>query len=195
MDGTSKVFTQLDNKYLDQWSTTWKLEKNYTPFTKRDTNYRGISLLYCAFKIISNILFCRLLQIVECEIDHYQCGFRQGRATTEQIFSRRTILEKGRKYNVLTHHQFVNFKSAYDNIKWKELYRALCELNVPPKLIGLVKLTMGSVEYRCGLEQVSTDVSICRWHQYCWPIKTGNGWGVPCSGGCSEMHSPNCEQS
>jgi sorting nexin-29 len=57
------------------------------------SNYRRISLLCIAYKIFSNILFNRLSPCVEGIIGDYQCGFRQGRSTYDQIFTIRQILE------------------------------------------------------------------------------------------------------
>ena len=67
-------------------------------------NYRGISLLCIAYKVFSNILFKLLSPIVDNQIGDYQCGFRKGRSTVDQIFTLRQILEKCREYGVETHH-------------------------------------------------------------------------------------------
>jgi hypothetical protein len=54
-------------------------------------NYRGISLLSNAYKILSNILLTRLnLYINEVIVDH-QCGFRRNRSIMYQIFYIRQI--------------------------------------------------------------------------------------------------------
>ena len=57
-------------------------------------NYRGISLLCIAYKVFSNILLKLLSSIVDNQIGDYQCGFREGRSTIDQIFTLRQILEK-----------------------------------------------------------------------------------------------------
>jgi hypothetical protein len=49
-------------------------------------NYRGISLLSTAYKILSNILLARLTPYVNDIIGDHQCGFRCNRSTTDQIF-------------------------------------------------------------------------------------------------------------
>jgi hypothetical protein len=57
-------------------------------------NYRGISLLSTAYKILSNILLVRLTPYVSEIIGNNQCGFRRNRSTTDQIFYIWQILEK-----------------------------------------------------------------------------------------------------
>ena len=60
-------------------------------------NYRRISSLCIAYKIFSNILFKYLSPIVDNQIRDYQCGFRKGRSTVDQIFTLRQILEECRE--------------------------------------------------------------------------------------------------
>jgi hypothetical protein len=57
-------------------------------------NYRGISLLLTAYKILSNILLARLTPCVNETTGDHQCGFRRNRSTTDKIFCIRQILEK-----------------------------------------------------------------------------------------------------
>jgi hypothetical protein len=49
-------------------------------------NYRGISLLSTAYKMLSNILLARLMPYVIEVIGDPQHGFHHNRATTDQIF-------------------------------------------------------------------------------------------------------------
>ena len=70
-----------------------------------------------AYKVLSRILFFRLRPLTESFVGEYQAGFRQGRSTTDQIFTLRQILDKFREYNLPTHHLFVNFRAAYDSVK------------------------------------------------------------------------------
>jgi len=57
-------------------------------------NYRGISLLPTTYKILSNILFSRLIPYVKEIIGDHQCDFRRNRSTIDHIFCIRQILEK-----------------------------------------------------------------------------------------------------
>jgi sorting nexin-29 len=57
-------------------------------------NYRGISLLNIAYKIIAAVINKRLNQYAEDLIGESQNGFRNNRATTDNIFVMRRIFEK-----------------------------------------------------------------------------------------------------
>ena len=78
------------------------------------SNYRGISLLTIVYRILSSVLCERLKPFVNKLIGSYQCGFRPGKSTIDQIFTLRQILEKTRDKQINTFHLFVDFKSAFD---------------------------------------------------------------------------------
>ncbi|XP_055525883.1 uncharacterized protein LOC129718811 [Wyeomyia smithii] len=105
-------------------------------------NYRGITLLNSAYKVLSRILFFRLRPLTESFVGEYQAGFRQGRSTTDQIFTLRQILDKFREYNLTTHHMFVDFRAAYDSVKRNELWQIILEHGFPTKLIKLSRMTL-----------------------------------------------------
>jgi sorting nexin-29 len=98
-------------------------------------NYRPITLLNVAYKIFSNTLYKRLLPYVDSKTGIYQCGFQQGKATTEQMFTLRQILQKCREYIIRTHYLSIDFKTGYDSIIRQQLYEAMKKLEIPSKLI------------------------------------------------------------
>src|ERR1700761_1702839 len=69
----------------------------------------------------------------------YQCGFRNGRSTTDQLFIIRQIMEKAWEHNISIHHLFVDFKQAYDSIIRNVLFGIMEEFGIPSKLIRLTK--------------------------------------------------------
>jgi hypothetical protein len=106
-------------------------------------NYRGISLLSTAYKILSNILLARLTPYVNEIIgEDHQCGFRRSSSTMEQIFYIRQILEKKWEYNGTVHQLFIDFKKAYDSIKGEVLYNIPLEFWIPEKLVRLIKMCL-----------------------------------------------------
>jgi hypothetical protein len=122
----------------------WK-ESIIIPLHKRGdktdcNNYRGISLLSTAYKILSDILLARLTPYVSEVIGDHQCGFRHSRSATDQILYIRQILEKKWEYNGTVHQLFIDFKKAYDSVKREVLYNILLEFGVPKKTVGLIKM-------------------------------------------------------
>jgi hypothetical protein len=57
-------------------------------------NYRGVSLLSTAYRILSKILLAWLTPYVNEVTGDHQWGFRHNKSTTNQIFYIRQILEK-----------------------------------------------------------------------------------------------------
>lgn len=113
-------------------------------------NYRGISLLNVAYKILSSILCERLKPFVNELIGPYQCGFRPGKSTLDQMFTLRQILEKTQEFQIDTHHLFIDFKVAYDSVDREQLYRAMSHLGIPAKLVRLCRMTME--KSRCSVK-------------------------------------------
>lgn len=112
-------------------------------------NYRGITLLNLGYKIFSNILFDRIIPIIQRETGPCQCEFLPGKLTIDQIFTLRQILHRTNEYGVGTHHLFIDFKASYDSINRNQLYQALGELGIPRKLVRLVRMTMN--ETQCSI--------------------------------------------
>jgi hypothetical protein len=72
---------------------------------------RGISLLWTAYKILSNILFAVLTAYADEIIGDHQCGFWHNRSTTSEITYIGRILEKKWKYNGRVNQLFIISKS------------------------------------------------------------------------------------
>ena len=67
-------------------------------------NFRGISLVNISYKVLSIVLYGRLKPHTNQIIGQYQCGFREGISTTDQIQTLRQILEKTLEYQIEPHH-------------------------------------------------------------------------------------------
>ena len=118
-----KIWNQ--ESWVSQWNESW-----INPIFKKGDrtlcdNYRGISILNIGYKIFSIILCERLKPFLANIIGNYQCGFRPGKSTTDQIFALRRILEKTLEYQIDTHHLFIDFKQAYDSIDRKSLFTTM----------------------------------------------------------------------
>ena len=94
------------------------------------SNYKGVSLLNTAYKILSTVQFTGISPFALNIIGNDQCGFRKNRSTVNQTFTLRQILEKTKQFGIEIHHLFIDFKSAYDTIKREQLYSAMGEFNL-----------------------------------------------------------------
>ena len=90
------------------------------------------------------ILCERLKPYLSDIIGSYQCGFRPGKSTTDQIFTLRRLLEKTLEYQIDTHHLFIDFKQAYDSIKRDSLFTTMRSFGIPSKLNRLCWLTLAN---------------------------------------------------
>jgi len=95
--------TCLHSLILKAWEekqapNDWKDALLVTIFKKGDRrecgNYRGISLLSIAGKILARILLNRLQIVAEIILPESQCGFRPSRGTIDMIFCACQLLEK-----------------------------------------------------------------------------------------------------
>ena len=79
-------------------------------------NYRGISLLSVAGKILAKVLLNRLQPLSESIIPETECGFRPGRGTTDMIFSARQVQEKCREQGRDLCLAFIDLTKAFDSV-------------------------------------------------------------------------------
>ena len=84
-------------------------------------------VLLLQYKVLSQVLCRRLSPLVKDFVGPYQAGFVESRATMDQIFLLRQILQKCREYNVPTHHVFIDFKAAYDTVNREQLRQGMHE--------------------------------------------------------------------
>ncbi len=81
------------------------------------SNYRGITLLSVAGKILARVLLNRLVPaIAEAHLPETQCGFRANRGTTDMVFVLRQIQEKCREQNKALYVTFVDLTKAFDTV-------------------------------------------------------------------------------
>ena len=99
-----------------QWPQDWK-RSVFIPIPKKDnarecSNYRTITLISHASKVILKILQARLQQYVNCELPDVQAGFRKGRGTRDQIANIRWIMEKAREFQRNICFFFIDYATA-----------------------------------------------------------------------------------
>jgi hypothetical protein len=79
-------------------------------------NYRGISLLPIATKILEAVVAKRLKEVIDSSLRDNQCGFRKSRSCADQIFGLRQVIEQRYEFRRPTYICFVDFKAAFDSV-------------------------------------------------------------------------------
>jgi len=74
----------------------------------------GITLLNCASKILAQIIYNQLTDIIEPLLRQEQAGFQTGRSCINQINSLCLIIEQSVEWNTSLYICFIDFKRAFD---------------------------------------------------------------------------------
>ena len=137
------------------------------------SNWRGITLLPLASKVLSRILINRIQTGVDSTLRKEQAGFRRGRGTVDQIFILRNILEQANEWNATLYIHFVDFEKAFDSVHRVSLWTIMKKYGIPQKLIQMVKTLYQ--DFQCAVidENETTD---------CFPVRTGVKQGCCMSG-------------
>ena len=102
-------------------------------------NYRGISLLSIAGKIVARIILERLNScLLDSIYSESQCGFRKGRGTVDMIFSLRQVQEKAREQNKPLYMLFIDLTKAFDTVNRKALWHILAKAGIPEKMRNII---------------------------------------------------------
>jgi len=120
------------------------------------SNYRGITLLSIAGKILARLLLNRLIPtIAEENTPESQCGFRANRGTTDMVFVLRQIQEKCREQNMGLYAAFIDLTKAFDTVSRDGLWKILQRLGCPPKFLTIIRQLhegqMGQVKHNGSL--------------------------------------------
>ena len=162
LEGT-KVYHKLCTKI---WQTgQWPTDKKRAIFIalpkKGDlhqcSNYRTISLISHASKILLKIIMRRIESKTEEEVNKTQAGFRKNRETRDHIFNLRMMVQKYREMNTNLHTCFIDYSKAFDSVNHGEMWNTLKEMNSDPKIILLIRSLYEGHQSAVQLECRTTD--------------------------------------
>lgn len=102
-------------------------------------NYRGISLLVAAGKLLAKIINIRLLQVVERVTPHSQAGFQRNKGTADMIFALRQLMEKSREQHVDIYIAFIDLEKAFDTVHRETLWSIIQRLGCPKKMTRIIE--------------------------------------------------------
>jgi len=109
-------------------------------------NYRGIAIIRILQKLYSRVLLNRLVPELDQYLRNSQNGFRKGRSTTQHILALRRLIEETKNFqDCKLLLLFIDFKKAFDTIKWNELWAILRAYRIPEIIIRAIRsLYLGS---------------------------------------------------
>ena len=103
------------------------------------SNYRTISLISHASKVMLKVILNRLKPQAEKIIAEEQAGFRSKRSTTEQIFNLRVLCEKYSQHQQNLFHVLIDYKKAFDRVWHDALWATMKKFNIGQKLIKTIQ--------------------------------------------------------
>ena len=106
---------------------------------KECSNYRTITLISHATKVMLKILQARLQQYMNRELPDAQAGFRKGRGTRDQIANICWIMEKAREFQKTIYFCFIDYAKAFDFVDHNKLWKILKEIGIPDHLTCLLR--------------------------------------------------------
>ena len=109
-------------------------------------NWRPIYLINVDAKIISKVIAVRVKNVLLNIIHHNQTGYIKDRYIGETVRSIFHIMEFTDTENILGILIFIDFKKAFDTVKWHYLFDCLKAFNFGPDLINWVKTFYRNIE-------------------------------------------------
>ena len=104
-------------------------------------NYRGISLVSHAGKVLVKVVARRLIAYCEAKglLPEEQCGFRPNRSAADMMFVVRRLQKIGRKAGVSLFMYFIDLQKAYDTVDRTLLWQVLTRIGVPPQMLAAIQ--------------------------------------------------------
>lgn len=145
--GGSSVVNRMHQICCDVWETgVWPDDWGqsvFIPLLKKGdatecSNYRTISLVSHASKILLKIILGRIQAKTETEVADEQAGFRSGRGTRDQVTNLRILMAKLHEHKQPLYMCFIDFKKAFDSIQHERLWWTMLDMGYPPHLVNLL---------------------------------------------------------
>ena len=154
----------------------WKDAISMVVHKKKDRtecgNYRGISLIAHAGKIMLEIIARRLSEYCERVgiLPEEQSGFRPNRSTTDMVFVIRRLQKLARKKRIPLYVCFIDLTKVYDSVDRTLLGTVLARFGVPQTMISVIRqfhdgmracVRQGVLEVVCCGTRPSSRVRAC----------------------------------
>ncbi|KAF4649947.1 1,2-dihydroxy-3-keto-5-methylthiopentene dioxygenase [Perkinsus olseni] len=102
---------------------------------KSPEGYRGISLLSVVERVISAIVLERIKEVAEERLLRYQFGFTSGKSCRDPV----RLLWKLWEGSERVASVFVDFRKAFDSLRWSNLWKILSASGMPMGLVDILR--------------------------------------------------------
>ena len=102
-------------------------------------NYRTISLISHASKILLKVILGRITPKTKFEVAEEQAGFRPQKCTHNHLCSLRIFTEKARSRRQPLYMCFVDFEKAFDKVNHKKLWKVMVDTGFAKHLVALIR--------------------------------------------------------
>ena len=135
------VSTWRGSEVLQQWKYAIIMILHKKKDRTECGNYRGISLVAHACKMLLKIIARRLSEYCERVgiLPEEQSGFRANRSTTDMMFMIRRLQELARKKRIPLYVWFIDLTKAYDSVDRSLLWTVLARFGVPQNTISVIR--------------------------------------------------------
>jgi hypothetical protein len=120
--------------------------------TQDFANYRPISLLNIAYKVLAAILQTRVAASLEPHIHPHQYGFRKARSTQQAIHLVRRMLEQGESTTSRLLFLLLDWEKAFDKITRPGLFSALRRAGLPSTILSLIQALYAAPEFFVSID-------------------------------------------
>ena len=157
-----------EGEWPRQWTQSLIIPLAKKGDLKKCSNYRTISLISHPSKALLEIIKNRLKGKAEEILAEEQAGFRTGRSTVEQIANVRILGEKFRNHQLELHHNFIDFKKAFDRVWRKAQWLVMKKHNISAGLVKVIESL-----YDNNSNAVMTNTSTLEWFQTTVGVRQG----------------------
>jgi len=144
-----------------EWPVDW-CRALFIPLPKKGDlqlceNYRTISLICHASKIMLKIILCRMTKKLSEEISESQAGYMKHRGTRDHIYNLQMLIRKCQEMQQDLFICFVDYSKAFDNARYNQLWSIMTEMGFPPHVIKLIRSLYRDQQSAARLECGITD--------------------------------------
>ena len=132
------------------------IEKPKKPMPGPAANLRPITLLKVIRKVLSKITLNRLRPTMEEYLSPSQCAYRNGRSTTDAIWSYRWMLAKVQKEDIVIYTTGIDMTAAFDTIDRTKLVQLIEEI-ADPDTARLVRILLSDTTLQVKLANYQMD--------------------------------------